>query len=133
MSLSVRGVTTVLSAWHCWVPTAHDLELLPKLMNTPCMLIAWIESNDPDVKEVRSTHFFYFFIFCNTICVCALYLRRLLRAVKPFKKQSFSVKLTLDKSESDSGFRSVGVTDISRVFLFLILFSVQRSGQVARS
>lgn len=34
----------------------HDLELLPKLMNTPCVLIAWIESHDPDVKKVRFTH-----------------------------------------------------------------------------
>ncbi|CAG5865533.1 unnamed protein product [Menidia menidia] len=30
---------------------ARDLELLPKLMNTICMLIAWTESNDPDVKK----------------------------------------------------------------------------------
>lgn len=37
---------------------AHDLELLPKLMNTPCVLIAWIESHDPDVKKVRFIHLY---------------------------------------------------------------------------
>lgn len=31
---------------------AHGLELLVKLMPPLCMLIAWIESHDPDVKKV---------------------------------------------------------------------------------
>lgn len=57
-----------LPAWHCWGTDAHDLELLPKLMKTPCMLIAWIESHDSGVIEVRLTHLFVIFsFFCSTI------------------------------------------------------------------
>lgn len=55
VSLSVRGVTR-FACLALLGTAAHDLELLPKLMKPPCMLIAWIESHDPDVKEVRFTH-----------------------------------------------------------------------------
>lgn len=47
-----------MSAWLLLGAAAHDLELLQKLMNIPCMLIAWIESHDPDVKKVRFTRVF---------------------------------------------------------------------------
>lgn len=55
MSLLVRGLTSLLGIACTY---ARDLELLLKLMNTTYMLIAWTESHDPDVKEVRFIHSF---------------------------------------------------------------------------
>lgn len=51
VSRSVLGESRGLSGIVDYPPPA--LELLQKYMNTLCMLTAWIESHDSDVKEVR--------------------------------------------------------------------------------
>lgn len=101
VSLSVRGVTR-FACLALLGTAAHDLELLPKLMKPPCMLIAWIESHDPDVKEVRFTHLLplqrnlclRFSVFFETFILFYFFY--------PLVFPPLTVKWTLYKPESDS-------------------------------
>lgn len=128
MSLSVRGVTR-FACLPLLGTAAHDLELLPKLMKPPCMLIAWIESHDPDVKEVRFTHLFllqrnlclrlsvFFEPFILFVLPCSLFSPPLLNG--------HYTNLNLTQTEQIYACYS----DLTRIFFFF--FGVLLSRQVA--
>lgn len=120
-----RAESHGLPAWHCWVPTLMIWSFYRHWWD-PCMLIAWIESHDPDVKAVRFTSSLAFVTWSVSVCALALSPRHLV-IFPPFNSTVKSHIIWLRLS------RSVRVSDISRGFLLSgrVATDVERSEMVS--